>query len=250
MGERTRLDALLGVRQAEAREEPVGDTLEVEEERHSVDVRDVVHADAVLGRHVAEERQLVLRRARERLGGAADEEVGHEADGAQILHRMLRGLRLLLAHNADHRHERYVHEAHVVATDAELKLPERFDEGHGLDVTDCAAQLDDADIRRAGLVIRRDVRNTLDPFHDRVSHVRHNLHGLTEVVASALPLQALLVHLSRRDVVVAPKCDPNETLVVSQIEVHLAAVVKSENLAVLKGRHGARVDVEVRIDLH
>eukprot|EP00965_Chrysotila_dentata_P028609 950900-Pleurochrysis_carterae.AAC.8 len=48
-------------------EQPLCDALVVEEEGHAVDVGDVVHAEAVLGRHVAEERQLVLGRAGERL---------------------------------------------------------------------------------------------------------------------------------------------------------------------------------------
>jgi hypothetical protein len=31
---------------------------------------------------------------------------------------------------------------------------------------------------------------------------------------------------------------------------HLPAIIKHKDLAVLKGAHGARVDVEVRVDLH
>ena len=40
-----------------------------------------------------------------------------------------------------------------------------------------------------------------------------------------------------------------EALVVAEVEVDLAAVVEGEDLAVLKRRHRARVDVQVRVDL-
>mmetsp|Transcript_3119 Transcript_3119/g.7052 ORF Transcript_3119/g.7052 Transcript_3119/m.7052 type:complete len:660 (-) Transcript_3119:273-2252(-) len=248
--ERARLDALPGRRQVKAVKEARGDALVVEQQRHAVDIRHVMHADAVLRRHVAKERQLMLRRGREGLPGAADEEVRREAHRPQLLHRVLRRLRLLLADDADHRHERHVQEAHVLSADAELELTERLDERHRLDVAHCAAQLDDAHVRVARQAVCRDVRNSLDPLHDRVRQMWDNLHGLAKVVSLALSLEACLVDLSRRDVVVAGERDANEALVVSQVQIDLAAVIQGEDLAVLEGRHGARVDVEVRVDLH
>ena len=41
-----------------------------------------------------------------------------------------------------------------------------------------------------------------------------------------------------------------EALVVAKIQVRFGAVVGDEDLAVLKGRHGAGVDVEVGVELH
>src|SRR5207244_10285845 len=40
-----------------------------------------------------------------------------------------------------------------------------------------------------------------------------------------------------------------EPLVVAEVEVGLSPVVKDEHLAVLEGVHGARVDVDVRVQL-
>ena len=41
-----------------------------------------------------------------------------------------------------------------------------------------------------------------------------------------------------------------KAFVVAEVEIGFGAVVGNENLAVLEGRHGARVHVEVRIELH
>ena len=109
-----------------------------------------------------------------------------------LLHRVLRGLRLLLADGAEHGHERHVEEAHVLAADAELELAQRLDERRRLDVADGAAQLDHADVGRALLAVGRHVRDALYPLHHHVRHVRHHLHGLAQVVALALALETRL----------------------------------------------------------
>ena len=44
--------------------------------------------------------------------------------------------------------------------------------------------------------------------------------------------------------------DVDEALVVAQVEVGFGAVLGDKDLAMLIGGHGARVDVEVRIQLH
>jgi len=41
-----------------------------------------------------------------------------------------------------------------------------------------------------------------------------------------------------------------EALVVAQVEVGLGSIVGDEDLAVLEGGHGARIDVEVGVELH
>ena len=40
-----------------------------------------------------------------------------------------------------------------------------------------------------------------------------------------------------------------EALVVAEVEIGLGAVVGDEDLAVLVGRHGARIDVEIGVEL-
>jgi hypothetical protein len=54
---------------------------------------------------------------------------------------VLRGLGLLLAHAAQHRHQAHVHDEYVGAAHYELELPQRLQEHHRLDVAHSAAHL-------------------------------------------------------------------------------------------------------------
>ncbi|MDT4889364.1 hypothetical protein FQZ97_1260510 [compost metagenome] len=79
--------------------------------------------------------------------------------------------------------------------------------------------------------------------------MRDHLHRLAEVVAAAFLLQHRLVDLAGGEVVGLLHARFNETLVVAQVQVGFGAVVGDEDLAVLEGRHGARVHVDVRVEL-
>ena len=80
--------------------------------------------------------------------------------------------------------------------------------------------------------------------------MRDDLNGFAEVVAAALLGDDLLVEAAGGPVVIARKFGVGEALVVAEVKVGLGAVVGDENLAVLEGRHGARIDVEVGVELH
>ena len=79
--------------------------------------------------------------------------------------------------------------------------------------------------------------------------MRDDLHGAAQVVALALLADDVVVDGARGDVGVAGKALVDEALVVPQVEVGLGAVVGDEDLAVLERAHGARVDVEVGVEL-
>lgn len=61
----------------------------------------------------------------EGLLGAAGEQVGVHAEGAQDGNAVLCRLGLLLAHNAQHRHQAHVHHAEVARAHPELELHPR-----------------------------------------------------------------------------------------------------------------------------
>ena len=78
----------------------------------------------------------------------------------------------------------------------------------------------------------------------------NDLHGLAQIVAAPLLGDDLFVDAAGGPVVVARQLGVGEALVVAEVEIGLGAVVGDEDLAVLEGRHGARIDVEVGIELH
>ena len=214
----------------------------LEHQRHLVYRVDVRHGDHRLARHVAEQRDLLLEVRVDLLLGAADDRVRLDADGAERMHRVLRGLGLhLLA--MDDRHERAVHVEHVLAPEVVLQLADRFQERKAFDVADGPTHLDHDGIHL------RVARGAEDLLLDDVGHVRDDLHRCAQVVASPLARDDLLVDLSGRHVGRDRQVLVDEPLVVPEVKVGLSAVIGDEHLTVLVGAHRAGVDVEVGVEL-
>ena len=117
-----------------------------EHERHFVDRRDVLGRDDRFLVDVAEERDLALDVRIEEAIGAAEQDVGLNADRPQVADAVLRRLGLQLAGRADERHERQVNVERVVAADVLAELADRFEKRQALDVADRAADLDEHDV--------------------------------------------------------------------------------------------------------
>jgi hypothetical protein len=154
----------------------------------------------------------------------------------------------------------------VVLARPSPQLAHSLDEGHTLDVANCASQLDYAHIGLLARVIDRYPCNLLYPFLNSVGDVRDDLHRLAKVVALALALDDVLVDLTSCDVVVAGEGDVEVALVVAEIEVDFATVGEDEYFAVpvsclvphggVAGRlsvllrvHGACIHIEIWVDL-
>ena len=88
-----------------------------------------------------------------------------------------------------------------------------------------------------------------DALLDLVGDVRDDLDRAAEVVAAALLGDDRLVDAPGGDVRQLGQVLVDEALVVTQVEVGLGAVVGDEDLAVLVGRHRARIDVDVGVEL-
>ena len=212
-------------------------------QRHGVEVRHVLGGDHGALVEVGEERDLGAQLARQRAGRARHDDVGRDTDAAQLVDRVLRGLGLELARGLDHRHERDVQVEHVVAAELRAQLADGLEERQALDVADRAADLDehDVDVARG--------RDAQDAALDLVGDVRDHLDGRAEVLALALAADDGVVDAARGRVRGARGVLVDEALVVAEVEVGLGPVLGHEDLAVLVRRHGARVDVDVRIEL-
>ena len=149
----------------------------------------VLRGDDRLLVDVAEERDLPLDVLVEVAVGPAEQDVGLDADRAQVADAVLRRLGLQLAGGADERHERQVDVERVLAADVLTQLADGLDERQALDVADGAADLDEHDV---------DVlRDGPDAVLDLVGDVRNDLHGAAEVIAPALLVDHRQVDLAR-----------------------------------------------------
>ena len=129
----------------------------------------------------------------------------------------------------------------VVARQVVAELADRLEIRQALDVADRAADLAEHEVETFAAVA--------DEILDRVGDVRDDLDGGAEIVAAPLLGEDLLVDAAGGDVVHPRRRAAGEALVMAEIEVGLGAVVGDEDLAVLVGRHRARIDVEVGIEL-
>ena len=125
---------------------------------------------------------------------AQDDDVGLDADPAQLLDRVLGGLGLQLAGRRERRQQRHVDVQHVRAADVLAHLADGLEERQALDVADGPADLDDHDVRVAV------AGDAPDPLLDLVGDVRDDLDRAAEVVAAALLGDDRLVDAAGRDV--------------------------------------------------
>ena len=136
-----------------------------------------------------------------------------------------------------------MHECAPVPAHLVPELPDGLEERERLDVADRAADLDDLDVGLLGL------GEGADPLLDLVRDVRDHLHGLAQVVASALLGEDARVHGAGREVGTAMEVLVEEALVVTEVEIGFGAVVEHEDLTVLERVHRAGVHVDVRVQL-
>ena len=219
----------------------VVEVLLVQQDRDAVDVVGIHRRDHCALLDVGEQRDLAALLFRQRVAAAAQQHVRLDADAAQLLDRVLRGLGLDLARAADDRHQRQVHVHALVAAELDAELADRLEEGQRLDVADRAADLDHADVGVAGA--------EPDAADDLVGDVRDDLDRRAEVVAAPLARDHALVDAPGREVAVAAGGRAHEALVVAEVEVGLGAVLGDEHLAVLERAHGARVHIDIGVEL-
>ena len=210
-------------------------------QRHVVDGGDVQRLDHRLRPHVAEQRDLPALRRRHLAVAAAQQDVGLDADRAQLLHRVLRRLGLQLAGARDERHQGQVDENGIAARQLVAELADGLEERQALDVADRAADLHQHEVEP----VVAGQHELLDGVRD----VRDHLHGAAEVVAAPLLGEDLLVEAAGGDVVGLLRRHAGEAFVVAEVEVGLGAVVGHEHLTVLVRAHGAGIDVEIGVEL-
>ena len=205
-------------------------------------IRHVLFFDDAFGLHVAEEGELVEVILRNRHFGAAHQNVGEDTDIAELGNGVLRGLRLEFACGFEVRHQNQVDEASVFYTDFEAELPCGFQERERFDVARHTADFAEHDV---GAAFGGGAEGVLDFVGD----VRDDLHGATEILTRAFLGEHGRINAARGIARCLGAVHAREAFVVAQVKVGFVAVVGHENFAVLVGAHGARVHIQIRVQL-
>ena len=209
-----------------------------------VDVANVNGTEDSVRIHVAEECDLLAQILGHDLLAAAEYDVRLDADGEKLLYTVLGGFGLELPCCAQIGHKCQMDVEAIVPAKIGAQLAYGLKEGQTLDVAHSAADLDDGNVRRV-LTLAKGQHKALDLVRD----VGDDLHCAAEIVAPALLGDDVVVDGARGGVVLVGQGNVKIALVVTKIEVGFCAVVGHEDLAVLEGVHGARVHIDIWIQL-
>ncbi len=211
--------------------------------RHGVHrIRHILFFDDAFGLHVAEEGKFVEVILRDCHFGAAHENVGEDTDVAKFGNRVLRRFCLEFACGLQVRHQNQVDKAGVFHADFEAELPCGFEERERFDVASDTADFAEHDV---GAAFGSGTEGVLDFVGD----VRNHLHRTAEVLARAFLREYGRIDAARSVARCLGALHACEAFVVAEVKVGFVAIVGYENFAVLVRAHGARVHVQVRVQL-
>ncbi len=172
---------------------------------------------------------------------AAYDDVRLDSHALQFLDAGLGGLGLHLLRSAQIGNQSHVDQNRVVAADLVLELSDGLQERLAFDVAYRAAHLDNGD---PGIFISEiAVEAALDLICDMGDH----LYRAAAVIAAALFLQNGPVDLARSHVGVLAQIFVDKTLIMTQVQIGLRAVLRDEHFAVLDGIHRAGIDIDIGV---
>ena len=192
---------------------------------------------------IAEHGDLFKNRGFQRFIAPQHNDIRLYAHALQLFHRMLGGLGFVFVRSAQKRHQRYMNEQAVFGAYLQRDLAHSLHKGLRFDIADGAADLGDHHI---GIGLPA---HPVYKLLDLVGDMRDHLHGRAQIFALALFVEHIPIHLARGKVGVAVQIFVNESLVVPQIQIGLCAVLGHIHLAVLIRAHGARVHIDIWIQL-
>ena len=163
----------------------------LEGQRNGIDAVGIQGGDHRPFLHTTETTDLALHLIADRAIAAAHQHIGLDADGAQLLHRVLGGLGFELAGGADEGQQGDVDVSDVASTHIAAEFPNGFEKGQGFDVAHGAADFGDHHI---GVAVGG---HPFDAFTDLARDVRDHLHGAAVVITAALLVDHRLVNRAR-----------------------------------------------------
>lgn len=156
--------------------------------------------------------------------------VWDETSAADGLDGHLGWLCLLLA--MDHGNIANVDLHEIVSTGTHTELSHCFDKGHALDITDCATELNNTDVRLFVCVIDGHFCYIFDPVLDCFDDVRDDLDCMAQIVTFAFLVYDVLVDSAGGNVIVTGQSDIQVAFVIAEIEIDFAAIVEDKDFTV------------------
>ena len=99
---------------------------------------------------------------------------------------------------------------------------------------------------------QRNIRSFSGTQHvglDGIGNMRDDLHRRAQIIAVTFLADHLGVNAAGGAVIELGGAHPHEAFIVAEVEVGFRAVMGDKHLAVLKGAHRPRIDIDIRIEL-
>ena len=214
----------------------------VQHQRHFIDGAGIQVLEHAISRQVAEQANLRAHFSGHFVFTAANKNVRADADAAEFLDGVLRGLRFQLTRRLQEGDEGNVNIQAVFKANFRAHLADSFKERLALNIANRAADFGNHHVRRVFLLGDKE-----DVALDFVGDVRDDLNRRTEVAALPLTVDNGLVDAAAGHVCRLRQGFVNKALVVTKVEVSFRAVVRHEHFAVLIRTHRTGVNVDIRV---
>ena len=192
--------------------------------------------------HIAKQGDLLADILGDRRVAAAHQDVRLNTQAQQLLHGVLGRLGLQFPGTGNLDDQGHMDKHHIAMGPFGRHLADSLQEGLGLDIAHGAADLTDDHIHIVA-------GHGIDAALDLIGDMGNDLDRGAQIVAPALPVQYGPVYLTGGNGAVAAEVLVYKTLVVAQIQVCLGAVLGNEHFPVLVGTHGARVHIDIGVEL-
>ena len=146
--------------------------------------RNIVDTNDLSRANMTKHRQFLNQRLLELLTTSTSNQIGGQSEASKVPDSRLCRLRFLFT--IDEGNERDVDQSKVFVADSELELTHGFNKRCGFNVSDGAAEFDNADVGGLLRVINGDVCDSFDVVLDGVCNMWHNLNCLSQIIS--LPL--------------------------------------------------------------
>ncbi len=135
-----------------------------------------------------------------------------------------------------------MHKQRVFAAKLQSNLPDGFQKGQTLNITNSSTDFHYAKVHPFG--------GQRDPSFNLVCDVRNYLNGSTTVLAATFTLQNIPVNLSRRHAVVFGHDCRGKALVMAEVKVSFGAIISDKHLSMLQRIHQSWIQIQVGVQLH
>mmetsp|Transcript_22047 Transcript_22047/g.47952 ORF Transcript_22047/g.47952 Transcript_22047/m.47952 type:complete len:204 (-) Transcript_22047:293-904(-) len=189
-----------------------------------VNIAHIMNRQNGISINMTKARNLILRRLPQHLPTPAKDDSRTQSHATQILHAMLRRLRLLLLpHDGNEGHER---QTKVGGPHPELELTQCLQKHGGFDVAHCSSHFNEANVGHfdifvflsdrgsfsidcfgfpvaVAVIVHWDVCHSFDPLLNFVGNVWYYLDCLAEIITPSFLPDDLAIHLAGGNVMIA-----------------------------------------------